>query len=160
RRRDEHPRDGQDRLEHPGDARAWRARHRDRDRRQRGHPAPRRRRHLRAADAELPPGAARRDAAPAARVQDRAAAWAERRSAAEPREDCHRRIAPPCSRYSSGAIYAAMKGFARWHSPSIFTLVALCFLLPFFIVTVSTGCDNPYVSDDLANRAKDSFTGI
>ena len=51
-----HPRLRQDRLEHPGDAGARRARDRDRDRRQRGHPAPRRRRHLRAEVAELPPG--------------------------------------------------------------------------------------------------------
>ena len=53
RRRDEHPRLRQDRLEHPGGAGARRARHRDRDRRQRGHPAPRRRRHLRADDARF-----------------------------------------------------------------------------------------------------------
>ena len=48
RRRDEHPRLRQDRLEHPGGPGPRRARHRDRDRRQRGHPAPRGRRHLRA----------------------------------------------------------------------------------------------------------------
>ena len=89
RRGDEHPRLRQDRLEHPGDAGARRARDRDRDRRQRGHPAPRRRRDLRAADAELPPGVARRDPAPAARLPDRAVARPQRRPAAEPREDRH-----------------------------------------------------------------------
>ena len=59
RRRDEHPRLRQDRLEHPGGAGARRARDRDRDRRQRGHPAPRRRRDLRPEDARVPPGRAR-----------------------------------------------------------------------------------------------------
>ena len=48
RRRDEHPRLRQDRLQHPGSPSSRRARHRDRNRRKRGHPAPRRRRHLRA----------------------------------------------------------------------------------------------------------------
>ena len=43
--------------------------------------------------AGLPPGRARHPAAPAARLQDRAPARPERRSAAEPREDRHRRVA-------------------------------------------------------------------
>ena len=30
--------------------------------------------------------------------------------------------------------------FPRWHSPSVFTLIALCFLLPFATVTVIGGC--------------------
>ena len=82
----------QDRVEHPGDACARRARDRDRHRRQRGHPAPRRRRHLRARDAELPPGRAGLAAAAAAGLPDRAPARAERRPAAQPGEDRYRRV--------------------------------------------------------------------
>ena len=92
RRRDEHPHVREDRLEHPGDARARRARDRDRDGRQRGHPAPRRRRDLRAAHAGVPAGRARRHPAAAARLPHRAPARAERRSAAQPGEDRHRRV--------------------------------------------------------------------
>ena len=80
-------------LEHPGDPRAGRARDRDRNGRQRGHPAPRRRRDLRAANAGLPPGSARGRAAAAACVQDCQAPRPERRSAAEPGEDGYRRVA-------------------------------------------------------------------
>ena len=70
-----------------------RARDRDRDRRQRGHPAPRRRRHLRAEDAERSCRSSLADPpAPAARLPDRAPPRAERRPAAKPREDRHRRI--------------------------------------------------------------------
>ncbi len=50
RRRDPDPRLRQDHLQHPGGASARSARDRDRDGRRRGHPAPRRRRHLRASD--------------------------------------------------------------------------------------------------------------
>ena len=53
-RRDRLARLRQGRLEHPGDPRPRRRRDRDRHRRQRGHPAPRDRRHLRAADASVP----------------------------------------------------------------------------------------------------------
>ncbi len=82
------------RLEHPGDAGARRACDRDRDRRQRGHPAPRGRRDLHPAHAGVPAGRARRRAAAAARLPHRPPARAERRPAAQPRQDRHRRIAP------------------------------------------------------------------
>jgi glucosamine--fructose-6-phosphate aminotransferase (isomerizing) len=92
RRRDAHPRLRQDRLEHPGDACTRRACDRDRDRRQRGHPAPRRRRDLRAEVARVPAGGARDAAAAAAGLPHRAPARAERRPAAQPREDRHGRV--------------------------------------------------------------------
>ena len=90
--RDAQPRLRQDGLEHPGGARPRRPRDRDRDRRQRGHPAPRRRRDLHPALAGVPADRARRRAAAAARLPDRPAARPERRPAAEPREDRHRRV--------------------------------------------------------------------
>ena len=68
------------------------ARDRDRDRRQRGHPAPRERRHLRAQDAELPPGRSRVAAVAIAGLPDRATARPERGPAAQLGEDRHRRV--------------------------------------------------------------------
>ncbi len=97
RRRHEHPRLRQDRLEHPGGPGTWRARHRDRDRRQRGHPAPRRRRDLRAEDSGLPAGRARDPPAAAPRLPDRPSSRPERRPAAEPGQDRHGRVAPRIS---------------------------------------------------------------
>ena len=102
RRRDRPARLREDRLEHPGDAGARRARDRDRDRRQRGHPAPRRRRHLRPEVAELPPGGARVAAAAAAGLPDRAPARAERRPASQSGQNRYRRVTRRCSRHRRG----------------------------------------------------------
>src|SRR4051794_28585075 len=44
--------------------------------------------------------------------------------------------------------------FSRWHAPSVFTLVALCFLLPFATVTYVGGCEQEGQAGDA------SFTGI
>ena len=89
---------------------------RGRDRRQRGHPAPRGRRDLRPADEPVPAGAAGRDAAPAARVPDRAAARPERRPAAEPGQDRHRRVsarrARPNPAWAEGRDRGTMEGRA------------------------------------------------
>ena len=41
----------------------------------------------------------------------------------------------------------------RWHSPSVFTLIALCFLLPFATVTFVSGCGE-------FTDGQTSFTGI
>ena len=103
RRRDAQPRLRQDGLEHPGGPRARRPRDRDRDRRQRGHPAPRRRRHLHPALAGLPPDRARGRAAAAVRLPDRAPARPQRRPAAQPGEDRHRRVAGHEARLQPGA---------------------------------------------------------
>ena len=91
-RRDAQSRVRQDGFEHPGSARPWRPRDRDRDRWERGHPAPRRRRDLHPRLTGLPADRARSRAAAAACLPDRPAAGAERRPAAEPREDRHRRV--------------------------------------------------------------------
>ena len=44
----------------------------------------------------------------------------------------------------------------RWNSPSVFTLIALCFLLTFGTVTFVTGCDG----GDQQFLGKTSFTGV
>ena len=41
----------------------------------------------------------------------------------------------------------------RWHSPSVFTLIALCFLLPFATVTLVSSCS-------YSGHGQTSFTGI
>ena len=73
---------------------------------QRGHPAPRERRDLRPEVAGVPPGGARDAAAAAPRLPDRAPARPERRPAAEPGEDRHRRVAAATA-FPCGGLRAA-----------------------------------------------------
>ena len=82
----------QARLQHPGGTRPRRARDRDRLRRERGHPAPRRRRDLRAEGARVPLRGARGRPAAAPRVPHRPAPRPERRSAEEPCQDRDGRV--------------------------------------------------------------------
>ena len=112
RRRHPHPCVRQDRLEHPGDACARRACDRDRHRRRRSHPASRRRRHLCAEVACVSPGGTRDPAVAASRVSHRAPAWPERRPAAQPREDRHRRVSAQVSSASAVSMNARAAGEA------------------------------------------------
>ena len=93
-RRDGLARAREGRLEHAGGPRPRRPRDRRRDRGPRGHLRARRGGPARPADRLDAAADPRRDPAAAAGLPDRAAARPERRSAAQPREDRHRRVAP------------------------------------------------------------------
>ncbi len=95
------------RLQHPGGARARRARDRRHDRRRRSGRRPRGCGDRGAGDRLDAAADPRRDPAAAARLRDRAQARAERRPAAQPRQDGHRRVAEP------SPLDAAIAGSAR-----------------------------------------------